>query len=454
MAGLSPASFAALETLLAERVDFERSPPQEGFELTRVRALAAALGEPGAALPAVHIAGTTGKGSLSALVACATSLAGLETGWTTSPHLCDLRERIRIGARPLGDEAWCAALGEVLAAERGLSELAASDEARGATGDETRPASPATFFELVILSALAAFRSAKLDLSVVEVGLGGRLDATRAVHPSVSVITRIGLDHRELLGDDEASVALEKAGILVRGVPLIAGPEHSAARAAIAGRAAALGCPVWWQGEELTVSEGQLGLPGRSLRLPDLRANPARPAAAALAGGVLLRLEELLGRRDLVDALPAALEKLAWRARCEWIPGEVPILLDGAHDAASAEVLSKAYRARHGGRQAGLVVALARGKDLEGVLDALAPITARAWTCQAHSGARAMPPGALATSLASRGVEASPCESPAEALSGASAWAASEGRGLVVGGSLYLAGAVLKELGLDAAAAW
>tara|TARA_R110002072_G_scaffold4194_5_gene29777 strand:- start:8 stop:1333 length:1326 start_codon:yes stop_codon:yes gene_type:complete len=436
-----PASFAELERVLAARVDFERTPPSEGFELARVRALAAALGEPGAALPAVHVAGTTGKGTLTALIACATSLAGLETGWTTSPHLCHLRERIRIGPGPLSDSGWCRALGEVLVAE---------ERARDAGGSHD----PATFFELVILSALAAFRRAKLDLSVVEVGLGGRLDATRAVQPSVSVITRIGLDHRELLGDDEASVAREKAGILVPGVPLVAGPEHPAAQEAIAERARALGCPTWWLGQELKVAKGRLEVPGRSLTLPDLSANPVRRPAAALAGGVLLRLEELLGRSDLLAALPAALERLRWRGRCEWIESEPPLLLDGAHDAPSAQALGQAYQARAGATPAGLLLAVARGKDLEGIVSALSPLVERAWACAAHGPGRALDPQDLAAKLERAGIETEVCPSPQSALERAQAWSRASGRPLLAGGSLYLVGALLSALGLDADLAW
>lgn len=441
MSAAGPATFAELEALLHSRVDFERTPPRAGFELARVRALAEALGEPGGALPAVHVAGTTGKGTLTALVACAASLAGLETGWTTSPHLCDLRERIRIGPRPLSDEGWCAALGEVLAAEARLRYAGSEHE-------------PATLFELVVLSALAAFRAAELDLSVVEVGLGGRLDATRAVHPSVSAITRIGLDHRELLGDDEASVAREKAGILVPGVPLVAGPEHPAARAAIAERARELGCPVWWLGSDLEVAGGRLRVGARSLRLPDLSQNPARPSAAALAGGILVRLEQLLGRGDLLEALPAALERLRWRARCEWLEGPPALLLDGAHDPISAAALAEAYRVRVGEVQGGLILALARGKDLEGILGALAPLAARAWTCAAHGPARALQPERLAEALQRLGARAEACATPAEALARAQAWGREAGRPLVVGGSLYLAGAVLGALGQDASLAW
>ncbi|MBL4849905.1 MAG: hypothetical protein JKY65_30625 [Planctomycetes bacterium] len=387
--GLTPADFSSLERLLAERVDFERVPPASGFELARVRALAAALGEPGAAAPAVHVAGTTGKGTLCALVACAVSLAGLEVGWTTSPHLCDLRERIRLGAHPLADEAWCRALGAVLVAEAGLSQ------------------DPATFFELVVLSALVAFRQAEVDLAVVEVGLGGRLDATRAVHPSVCVVTRIGLDHRELLGADEATIAGEKAGILAAGVPLVAGPEHPAARVAIAARAHELGCPVWWLDDELSIERGQLRVPGRVLRLPDSSENPARRSAAALAGGVSLRLEALLGRSDLLSALPSALERLSWRGRCDWIEGRPPLMIDGAHDASSAQALAAAYRARAGESRAALVLAVALGKDLGGILDAVAPLAEVAWTCAAHP-TRALAPVELAEALLARGVRATP----------------------------------------------
>lgn len=431
------ADFPALEALLAARVDFERTPPRAGFELERVRALAAALGEPGAAAPALHVAGTSGKGTLCALVACAASLAGLKVGWTTSPHLCDLRERIRIGALPASDATWCAALGEVL-----------ESEARLERGRE------ATYFELVILSALTAFRREAVDLAVVETGLGGRLDATRVVHPSVSAITRIGRDHCALLGAEEGLIAAEKAGILVPGVPLVAGPVHPAARATIAARAAELGCEVWWEGEDLTVSPGQVSVRGRRLSYSSraeetLRQNPVRRSALALAAGVLLRLEQALGRDDLVVALPDALERLTWRARCEWVEGHPPLLIDGAHDANAARALAAAWEAR-GLPPASLVFAVAQDKDLPGVLEALVPLAAEAWVCAVHAPGRACDPLRLVEALAERGVPARACSDAQSALTQAQA----AGRPLLVAGSLHLAGAVLSALGQDAGPAW
>ncbi|NMC70945.1 MAG: bifunctional folylpolyglutamate synthase/dihydrofolate synthase, partial [Myxococcales bacterium] len=192
--------------------------------LERVEAAHARLGRPAGAFPAVHVAGTNGKGSVAHIAARLLAAHGLRVGLTTSPHLHRLAERMLVdGAEPPAEEL-----------ARVATDLAAC------LGGWPPPA--LTFFESVTLLAFELFRRRAVDVAVVEVCLGGRLDATRLCRPVVSVITSIGLDHTELLGATTAAIAAEKAGILVAGVPVLLGPVDPDARRVVAARAADLGC--------------------------------------------------------------------------------------------------------------------------------------------------------------------------------------------------------------------
>jgi dihydrofolate synthase/folylpolyglutamate synthase len=438
-------SEAGLRAILEERVDHERRPPPGGFTLDAVRAVSERLGRPGHAYPVVHVAGTCGKGTTSALVAAAVHRSGQRAGLTTSPHLIDLWERIRIGPSPAPSEAWTQAFSEVLAAEAPQR---------------------LTYFELVILTALVAFRRAEVDLAVVEVGLGGRLDATQVVGPCVSVITRIARDHTRLLGVDEAQIAREKAGILRPGVPLVAGPGHPAAREAIAQQARAVGSPVWWLGEELRARVGPRGVsvawPGgeamcplrpqlaEGAGMPDT-VHPAWPEQLALAAGALARAGEP-GAKALT-ALPTAARSLRWHGRFEVVAGSPPLILDGAHDPAACSALESAFAARFPTQRAVVLLALARDKDLEGVVGALASVTRRAVVCDVH-GPRTAPPQALIAAFEGRGLPAEIEPAPLVALERAQALARAEGLPLLVTGSLHLVGTIASALALDVRDAW
>lgn len=429
---MSADPFAPLEARLAQRIDHERRPPPGGFTLGRVRAVAARLGQPGHAYPVVHVAGTCGKGTVSALIAATLDLAGQRVGLTTSPHLVHLRERIRLGPDPAPVAAWERACEEVLAAED--------------------PRDPLTWFELVILIALCVFRAEGVERAVVEVGLGGRLDATQVVRPELSLITRIALDHVGLLGPDTAAIAAEKAGILRPGVPLVAGPEDPAAQAVIAARAGELGCEPWWLGQELRAQSGgeglEVALPGATLRCPE-RAHPAWAQAVALAAGALARIDP-----DLLQALPEACARLRWRGRGELLPpreGRPRLILDGAHDPAALAALARSLATR-GERDLVLLVALASDKE-RGALAPLAPFLGAVVACEVHP-LRALPATSLAAETAALGL---PAEAQADlplALERALAWAGELETTILVTGSLHLVGGVLRLLKEEADAAW
>ncbi|MCA9601034.1 MAG: bifunctional folylpolyglutamate synthase/dihydrofolate synthase, partial [Myxococcales bacterium] len=287
------------------------------------------LGHPERHLRFVHVAGTNGKGSVSAMVASCLRAAGFRTGLFTSPHLHRWVERIQINGRPLSKTAAAAA----------ISEVAEAFDA---------PRAPVlSFFETTFAAALVAFRNAETDIVVLETGLGGRLDATNVVVPEVSVITGVALDHQRYLGPTLARIALEKAGILKRGVPAISGVRDRSARAVVRTEAKRRRCPLkeldsdfgadgiadLWCGAH-TLTDVELGLPGEH-----------QHSNAALAYATLLELRA--HGFDVPDrAIRHGLRAVRWPCRLEWLEGRPRVLLDAAHNPEGARALAK-YLGEH-----------------------------------------------------------------------------------------------------------
>ncbi len=313
----------------------QRAPRGMVLGLDRVREALAALGDPQAHLPAVHVAGTNGKGSVCAMVESVARAAGLRTGLYTSPHLSRFAERIRIGGDAIGEAAL----------ERGL---AAALE---------RVPSPLTFFEALTVAAFVAFRDAHVDLAILEVGLGGRLDATNVIAaPLCTAITSIAFDHVDLLGPALADIAREKAGILKPGAPVVLGPLDPEADAAIEAVAQAIGA-----GPRLRVARAEHG--GRAGEIAVGRAGPeARATRIAGPGRRALEVElglrgahqaenagvacgiawQLAGRWPEVErALPEGLAATRWPGRLERLDaGAAQVLLDAAHNPHGAQALA------------------------------------------------------------------------------------------------------------------
>ncbi|HVY49035.1 MAG TPA: folylpolyglutamate synthase/dihydrofolate synthase family protein [Minicystis sp.] len=278
------------------------------FGLDRMRAALARLGDPQDARPSVHVAGTNGKGSTSAMIASIARAAGLRAGLYTSPHLCRFAERIRLDGAPIDDARFEAALGAVL----------------DGAGEEL------TFFETLTAAAFVAFRDAAVDLAVIEVGLGGRLDATNTMRaPCCTAVTSIDFDHTELLGDTRAAIAREKAGILRGGVPVVVGPLADDAMAAIEAVAREVGAgPVTPVARPSALSVG--------LRGAHQRWN------AAVAEEVARAVDAKLGT-GLARATPAGLASVTWPGRFETIErGGVTVVLDCAHNPEGARALAAA----------------------------------------------------------------------------------------------------------------
>ena len=399
--------------------------------LERMEALLDALGRPHEAVPVIHVAGTNGKGSTASLAAAIADAAGLRVGLHTSPHLLTLRERMRVGGEP-ASPAWLA-------------------EAMARVGDAVEAVGP-SFFEATVALSLLFFAEREVDLAVVDVGLGGRLDGTTVVRPVVSVVTHVGLDHTDLLGDTVEAIGREKAGIAKPGVPLLHAVEGPAAAAveAEALRRGALpeavrqSCRAEVVGTEVVgaarlrlatpvfdYGEVAIGLPGvhqawnaalavRAVEVARTRLGRPAPTPAAVRAG----LAEVVARSGL-------------RGRGEALPEDPRIALDVAHNADGWRAALAGRAVPPGGRLWALVGVMA-DKDAGALADALAAHGARALVIPLV-GDRALPAPALADLLRQRGVPALVLDDVGAALAAFAEAAAPADRLLVTGSHVTVA---------------
>jgi dihydrofolate synthase/folylpolyglutamate synthase len=334
------------------------------LSLGPVRRLLARVGDPQRRLHVLHVAGSKGKGSTALLAEALLRAAGLSTGTFTSPHLERWTERFRLDGVEVAGDALAAA----------VTELRPHVEAlRG--GPE-----PPSFFDVTTAAAFRLFAEAAVDVAVVEVGLGGRLDSTNLVEPAVCCITSIELEHTDKLGSTLAAIAGEKAGIAKPGVPLVAGALEPEAAGVVEARARDLGCPLARLGRELELELLDEDLLGTRFRFRDggfraelALAAPGRQQAANAA--LALACVRRLGRVD--DAVLAKAAGLAFASVS--LPGRIEIcsrapwiVVDGAHTAASARALAATLQ-RIPRRRSHLVLSVSGGKDLGAICEALVP---------------------------------------------------------------------------------
>ena len=377
---------APLERLLG-LARWERAGMRLGLD--RIEALLVALDHPEAALRIVHIGGTNGKGSVAALTAAILRAAGLRTGLYTSPHLLEVTERVRIDG---------------LAVPR---EVLARHAARIGPALET---GAATFFEAMTAVALAAFREAGVDAAVLEVGLGGRWDATNVGQPLVSVVTRIDYDHQEFLGRRLEDIAGEKAGI-IRGGTALSAAQAPEAMAVIEARCRAVGVPLLVEGRELAVETLASDLEGHRVRLrgpgftyddvPLALPGLFQPGNAVLAVGAVRAFAGASGLAVPEAAVRAGCADVRWPGRFQVIAGAAgrpTLVLDGAHNPAGATALAVSLRHHFAGRRLALVLGVSADKDRVGILKALAPLAARIYLAPADH-PRATPPKELLDQL-------------------------------------------------------
>ena len=397
-----------------------RVTPGEQWKLGRTRALLDNLGGPDRSLICVLIGGTKGKGSTAAFLARILAAAGVRAGLYTQPHLQSYRERIRVAGVA------------ITRAELEREVGALRDALTGLRQDQPGAGEPTTF-ELTTALALHHFAVSRCAVAVLEVGLGGRLDATNAVAPAVAVITPISRDHLEILGPTLADVAREKAGIFRRDQPAFVAPQLPEPAATLVAAAAAAGA-------RATIvppggSDVLIALAGEHQRI---NAALAAAAARALPGVVVSE-----------HAISVGLARAGWPGRFEVVPGAPTFVLDGAHNDASAEAFAGALRSYAAGRPIDLVVGMHTGKEAEAVLRPLCAIAAQAIATRSQS-PRALPPADIADLCRELGIATEVEPTVAGAI--ARARAASRGGSIVaVTGSLAVVGEARDALGLPIA---
>lgn len=237
-------SAAAVEAYLCGRINYERRSDERAnsfnFRFETIQQLLSRRGCPIDKYPVIHVAGTKGKGSVVAMIASILRAAGLRTGAYCSPHLECIRERIAIDGNPITEVEFCRLIDSI------RRDVAAIDKQCSAHSI----LHPPTFFEILTVAAFDHFARQAVDAAVIEVGMGGRLDSTNICHPTVTIITNIGLDHQRILGATRALIAAEKAGIVKPAVPLVCGVRHPVPAEVIAGIAQSQGAPVYWLGKD------------------------------------------------------------------------------------------------------------------------------------------------------------------------------------------------------------
>ena len=410
-----------------------------GLEVTR--ALLDALGNPERSLPAVHITGSKGKGSVAAMVHAILTAHGLRVGLFTSPHLTSYRERIRVDGHQIPPSAIVEGVERIDARAGALLRTGAIDR-------------EPTFFEVTTVLALDWFRRQAVDALVVEVGIGGRLDATNVLDARVGVVTTVELEHTEVLGPTLGSIAREKAGILHPGMKGVVGELPEEARTVVENEAARLAVPLWHLGadvaffdRELTDSGQSMGLraPGHSVtgvRLPLLGRFQAGNAALALGAAALFLPATGGSLRE--EAVRAGLGGLRWPGRLERVARRPAVYYDVAHTPESARAVAQSLvelAPFADPAESALVFGCLRGKDVPRILDAFAPLVRTVVLVPVRS-ERGLPPAEVKPLTVGRFSRVVVAGSAGDGVRRARATAGRDGF-VVVAGSDYLVGELL-----------
>ena len=422
---------AAKSDVILERM-MKLHPKVIDLVLDRAERLLAALGNPERQLPPViHIAGTNGKGSTQAMLRAGLEGAGKSVHAYTSPHLARFHERIRVAGELISEEY----LTDIL------------DECYVANGGES-----ITYFEITTCAAFLAFARSQADYTLLEVGLGGRVDVTNVIDtPELTIITPVSIDHQQFLGETLPEIAAEKAGIIRRGVPCIVGPQEEAALEMIEVKAARLGAPLFVHGQHWHVSRerdrliyqddtGLLDLPLPAL----LGAHQIQNAGIAIAGLRALGFDEEACAAAMTDATwPARMQRLKKGPLVESAPG-VELWLDGGHNAAAALAIADLLGTLPK-RETHLICGMLNTKDVSGYMAPLAAHVAQLKAVGIPGEVNTLPSAVTAQAARDVGMGAGEAGSVQEALSEIAQ--VSPSARVLICGSLYLAGYVLRENG-------
>jgi dihydrofolate synthase/folylpolyglutamate synthase len=339
------------------------------FGLSKTENLLQAFDRPQDRLKMIHIAGTNGKGSVAAMAASIFSKAGYRVGLYTSPHLVDFRERFQINGRLIPPGVTLDLVQEVK--------------------DRTNPEEPPTFFELVTAMALIYFAREKVDLAIIEAGLGGRLDATNIIRPRLTVITTLGLEHQEYLGDTLRRIAWEKGGIIKRGIPMVSGVTQPAAREVISRLCRERGAPLFLAGRDFQtrkIKGGRFNYSGfgntyKGLRNKLLGPHQIKNAGLAIS---LVHLWSVNGKNLSEDHIREGLLRVNWPGRMEVWTEKPRIVLDGAHNPAAMKVLADSLPATLPYRRLLLVIGIMQDKDIAAILAPIVSLADRVFLTRAE----------------------------------------------------------------------
>lgn len=421
-----PWSFEEAVAYLEGHVNFEQqSPTKEGApSLDRVRALAAAMGDPQHAAPSIHITGTNGKGSTARMVTALLQTYGLSVGLHTSPDLERITERLSRNGEPISDEAFA-------------EQLEAIAELEVLTG--VRP----TRFDILTLTAFRWFADIAVDVMVNEVGLGGRWDSTNIADGSVAVITNVGLDHVDIIGPTRADIAREKSGIVKKGATLVLGETDPALLPIFETTPASR---IWLRDRDFAANENTVAVGGRALELrtPSARyedvflslhgAHQGDNAAIALAA-----VEAFFDRATPDELVREAFATMEVPGRFEVIGRSPLVVLDGAHNVDGAEAAAETMDDFSVRGDRIIVFGTNRGHDPREMLEALKAQQAKLVIATAADFPRAVPADQIVAAAESMGVEAVAVDGVAHAVARARALAGEDDM-VVVTGSLYVVG--------------
>ena len=405
------------------------------WNLRRVEQLLSRLGHPQEGRPTVHVAGTKGKGSTAALAASAMIASGKSVGLFTSPHLHTIRERLRVDGSIASREEFTATASLV------------RPHVEGAGGSDSQ--NRITTFEALTAMAFVHFATRRVDTQVIEVGLGGRLDATNVVSPSVCVITSLSMDHQAYLGNSLQEIATEKAGIIKRGVPVVSAPQEPDAVRVIEARCAEVGAPLTLLGRDVAFRRESVDDEGQVVRVwgkaegrafdHTVRLNLRgrhQLENAALATVALYLIEESAGVVG-EDAIVRGFGTVDWPGRLEVLPSDPPVVVDGAHNQYSAMRLAEAMEEDFPRRAIHVVFGTSVDKDAEAIISELARVTTSTFTAASRH-PRAVDPATLSDAAWASGTPVRPAGTVENAVRMATDEARKDGGMVLVTGSLFV----------------
>ena len=437
------AALAYIDTFINSERSPDFSRQARFYNLERISRLLGCLGDPHRRLKVLHVAGSKGKGSTAALIASILTHAGYKTGLFTQPHLITPRERCRINARLISETKFA----EYVDRLKPLIEAMAKLDSIGRV----------SFFEIYTALAFTYFADNAVDFAVIEVGLGGRLDATNVVDPLVSVITPISLEHTAILGDTHEAIAKEKGEIIKPNRPVVLAPQIPEAQTVFEAVATDRDAPMDGVGRDIHLKRKDWNINGQTFDLatpsasyPDLflpLLGEHQAVNAATAVGCIERIRQegySVPRTSIYDGLKA----VHWAGRMQVVGQSPVILLDGAHSPTSAEALCEAIREVFRYRRLILVVGLMRDKDLQAIGQVLCPFADEIITTQAFDNPRVTPAEDIAGAWSEIGKNFHVCPSVCEAIPLAQSIATTSDL-ICIAGSIYIVGEAMKVLGIN-----